>query len=179
MTDKNEKLTGRKEVPFKEMPCEKKFNILSQINRLAHFEWREAALALCPDLEPKELVLKYWELVGRDTGKAYLRRIDRDKPIAPQVASSFVWSSISMGEDAHLYEGDNEREAFMLHEGCPWLEFHKRYNAVDEDRPGCDKWLETLIGVINEELGSKVKFETLESLPEGGSGCVRRVWEEQ
>jgi hypothetical protein len=169
---------GRREIPFKELPCEKMFNILSMINRMAHFEWREAALSLSPDLAPKELVLKYWEIVGRDTGKAYLRKLDRDKPIAPQVASSFVWSSRSMGEEASLFEGDNEREAYMVHRACPWYEFHKRYDALDEDRPGCDRWLESLIAVINEELGTQVRFETLESLPEGGSGCVRRVWEE-
>ena len=172
------KLEGRKEVPFKEMGFDKKFNILSQINRLAHFEWRGAALALCPDLDSMKLVLKYWEIVGRDTGKAYLKHIDKDKPVAPQIARSFVWSSISMGEDAHMYEGDNEREAYMLHEGCPWVEFHKRYDALDEDRPGCDQWLQSLIDIINAKLGTKVRFETLESLPEGGSGCVRRVWEE-
>ena len=101
-------LEGRNEVPFKEMGWDKKFNILSQINRLAHFEWREAALALCPELDPMALVLKYWEIVGRDTGRAYLKHIDRSKPVAPQIARSFVWSSISMGEDAHLYEGDDE-----------------------------------------------------------------------
>lgn len=175
MTDR---LEGRKEVTFKDMPWDKKFNILSQINRLAHFEWREAALALNPGLDPRDLVLKYWEIVGRDTGRAYLRKLDRTKPIAPQIASSFVWSSISMGEDAHMFEGDNEREAYMLHKGCPWLEFHKRYDAVAEDRPGCDRWLEALIGVVNAELGCAVRFETLESLPEGGAGCVRRVWED-
>ena len=171
-------LEGRNEVPFKEMGWDKKFNILSQINRLAHFEWREAALALCPELDPMALVLKYWEIVGRDTGRAYLKHIDRSKPVAPQIARSFVWSSISMGEDAHLYEGDDETEAFMLHTDCPWLAFHRRYDAVAEDRPGCDRWLESLIGVINEELGCKVRFETLESLPEGGTGCVRRLWQE-
>ena len=172
------KLEGRKELPMKEMACEKRFNILSHINRLAHFEWREAALALCPNLDSKELVLKYWEIVGRDTGKAYLRHIDKEKPVAPQIASSFVWSSISMGEDAHMFEGDTEREAYMLHKECPWVTFHKKFDALEEDRPGCDKWLESLIDIVNKELGCNVKFETLESLPEGGSGCVRRVWED-
>ncbi len=174
----SEHIEGRREIPQAEVPWDKKFNILSQINRLAHFEWREAALALCPGLEPKELVLKYWAIVGRDTGRAYLKRIDRDKPIAPQIAASFVWSSRSMGEDASLYEGDNEREAYMVHRACPWYHFHQRYDAVAEDRPGCDKWLETLIAEINRELGSQVKFETLESLPEGAPACVRRVWED-
>jgi hypothetical protein len=170
-------IEGRKEIPFKAIPYEKMFDILSHINRMAHFEWREAALALCPGLEPEKLVLKYWEIVGRDTGRAYLRRIDREKPVAPQIAASFVWSSRSMGEDAVLYEGDTVREAYMVHRACPWFEFHKRHDAVSEDRPGCDRWLESLIAVINDELGCAVKFETLESLPEGGTACVRRVWD--
>ncbi len=172
------KLEGRNEISVKEVGWDKKFNILSQINRLAHFEWREAALTLCPGLDSRELVLKYWEIVGRDTGKAYLKHMDRTKPVAPQIASSFVWSSINMGEDAHLFEGDAPTEAYMLHKDCPWLAFHKRYDAVAEDRPGCDRWLGSLIGVINDELGTTIKFETLESLPEGGQGCVRRVWQE-
>jgi hypothetical protein len=172
------RIAGRREVVVTDMPCERRFDVLSHINRLAHFEWREAALALCPGLDPAALVLKYWDIVGRDTGAAYLKHLDRTKPVAPQIAASFVWSSRCMGEDARLYEGDSDREAYMLHNACPWLEFHRRFDAVAEDRPGCDRWLESLVAVINGELGTKVRFETLEALPEGGTGCLRRLWEE-
>jgi len=171
-------IEGKKEVPLKDMPAEKKFAILSQINRMAHFEWRRAALALCPSVKPMDLVLRYWEEVGHDTADAYLKRMDRNKPIAPQIAGSFIWSSRSMGEDAYLYEGDNPKEAYMVHRGCPWAEFHKREGLLEEDQPGCDKWLEVLIDDINKELGCNVKWETLESLPAGGSACIRRLWED-
>ena len=171
-------IQGKKEAPIKEIPAEKKFEILSAINRMAHFEWRRAALALCPKVKPMDFVLKYWEEVGHDTAQAYLKRMDKSKPVAPQIAASFVWSSHSMGEDAHLYEGDNPKEAYMLHKGCPWYVFHKREGLLGEDQPGCDKWLEVLIDDINKALGSHVKWETLESLPGGGGGCVRRLWED-
>ena len=47
-----------------------------------------------------------------------------------------------------------------------------------EDRVGCDRWFEATFRTINQELGSKLKFETLSALPEGDGCCLRRVWEE-
>ena len=31
---------------------------------------------------------------------------------------------------------------------------------------------------INEKLGTRLRFETLSALPEGGECCLRRIWEE-
>jgi len=167
------------------MSCEKKFQILSQIQRASHFEWRRAALAVAPDLDPMTLVLKYWEEVGHDTAAAYLKQYKKRKEADPDlsaaefIAESFVWSSVNMGEDAKLIpEKAGPGEAYMRHDDCPWYHWHKRLDLVAEDQPGCDKWLETLISDINEALGTNVKFETVESLPAGGTCCLRRVWEE-
>ena len=47
----------------------KKLEVLARIMRASHFQWRRAALASCPGLDPLELVNRYWEEVGKDTAK--------------------------------------------------------------------------------------------------------------
>ena len=32
---------------------------------------------------------------------------------------------------------------------------------------------------VNEELGTNLRFETVETLPEGGAFCLRRFWVEE
>ncbi len=155
---------------------EQKFKALCQITRASHFEWRQAYIEMNPDADPKEAVLKYWEIVGHDTAKAYIKQIDPDKPILPQLAKAIVDSSLAMGETARIIPSansensnseNNDKELYFEHLDCPWLKWHQRYDAVDEDRPGCDKWLETLIDDISKEFGVKLEFETLSSLPDG------------
>ncbi len=46
-------------------------------------------------------------------------------------------------------------------------------------RPGCDAWFQTLVDEINRELGTRLRVETLETLPEGGDSCLRRLWLER
>ncbi len=82
------------------MDEKKKLEVLSNINRAAHFEWRRAVLALCPDLDPVVLIKKYWEEVAKDTAQYYLTKIDPERDLAPQFARLFVSSSVVMGEDA-------------------------------------------------------------------------------
>ena len=168
-----------------EMSWEKRFEILSQINRASHFEWRRAALKACPGLDPMKLVLAYWEEVGHDTAKAYIKHFrkrleqDPDASLAEMVADSFVFSSVSMGEDAkRVSEKESPGHAYMRHDACPWKDWHERFDLIEEDRPGCDMWLKTLIDDINQEFGSKITFKTIEALPEGGSCCLRHVWED-
>jgi hypothetical protein len=83
-----------------------------------------------------------------------------------------------MGEDAKFIRGENDNEAFVQHEGCPWFTWHERLDLLDEDQPGCDKWFETTIEDINKALGTEVKFETMKSLPDGSDMCLRRIWVE-
>ncbi len=156
-----------------EYTLEKKFKTLSQITRAAHFEWRETFRKMYPDQDPKEAVLKYWEIVGHDTARAYLKKIDKTKPVAPQVAQQIVNSSLAMGEEARLVDGESNGEVCFEHQACPWHEWHQRYDALDEDQPGCDCWIATLINDINEALGTNVTFETLCSLPNGDASCKR------
>ena len=162
-----------------DIPVEKRFEILVEIVRAQHFAWREAALTLCPDIDPTELGNKMWEITGVQTGKAYLKRIDKSKPLAEQLANSIAWSSVCMGEDARVIKGKQGDEAFVKHDGCPWYDWHKRLGILDEDLPGCDTWFRTAVETINKELGTKLRIETQQSLPEGNSCCLRRIWVEE
>ena len=126
---------------------------------------------------PMKVTLEMWRVTGDQTGAAYVRKIDRKLPIAPQIASSICWSSECMGEDATMERGANEREAFVVHRACPWQRWHERNDLVKEDRPGCDEWFRATIATVNEALGTNVKFETIEALPDGGATCRRRIWE--
>ena len=161
-----------------DIPVEKKFAILCDIQRAQHFAWREAVRKMCPDVNVVGVVNKMWEVTGHQTAKSYLKRLDKTKPLAPQVAASIVWSSRCMGEDAHVEKGPSPREAFVRHDDCPWFHWHERMKLLAEDRPGCDIWFETTLGDINQALGTKIQFETIYALPDGGNCCLRRFWEE-
>ncbi|MBT3663816.1 MAG: hypothetical protein HN927_03745 [Candidatus Marinimicrobia bacterium] len=151
---------------------EQKFNLLSQITRASHFEWREAFIKMFPDLDPAEAVMNYWEIVGQDTARAFLKRIDRDKPVAPQIAEMIVNSSLAMGETAEMVQ-ENDGKMRLVHGACPWYDWHKKYDALEEDQPGCDCWIQTIVKDINQELNTHVRVETLSSLPAGDENCTR------
>jgi hypothetical protein len=153
----------------------KRFQVLAEIMRASHFEWRRAALASCPDLNPVELVKKYWEEVGKDTASYYLKRIDPERDLAQQVAELFAGSSQVMGEDAEVVEPSPEGHSQVRHQDCPWYRWHRQQ---DEDQVGCDHFLKTVVDEINAALGASLCFATDESLPGGQGCCLRRFWEE-
>jgi hypothetical protein len=155
-----------------------RFELLANIMRASHFEWRRAVLSLHPDQDPAELVKRYWEEVGKDTAKFYLKRIDPEKGLAGQVAALIVSSSVAMGEDAEVLESPGGESCQVRHNACPWFDWHRREGLLQEDQPGCDHWLKTVVDEINRALGRKLRFETISSLPAGGTSCVRRFWEE-
>ena len=158
-----------------DLPFEKRFAILCEITRAQHFAWREAVAQLCPDVDPARVVDRMWELTGEQTARAYLKRVDPQRPLAPQIAASVVWSSQCMGEDASVREGQGD-EAFVEHRDCPWLHWHRRLDLLAEDRPGCDAWFRSTVDTINQALGTRLRVETQETLPEGGAACRRRLW---
>ncbi len=160
-----------------DIPIEKRFKVLCEIVRAQHFAWREAALSFAPDIAPQELVNKMWEITGVQTGKAYLKRLDPQKPLALQIAQSIAWSSVCMGEEAVVERGEGD-EAFVRHSDCPWYQWHKRLDISNEDQPGCDTWFFTAVAQINKALGTNIKIETQCSLPTGGQCCLRRIWVE-
>ena len=89
-----------------DVPIEKRFRILVEISRASHFAWREAALKVCPDVDPAELVNTMWEITGVQTAEAYVKHLDPSGDLVRQIAESIVWSSQCMGEDALLEQGD-------------------------------------------------------------------------
>jgi hypothetical protein len=162
-----------------EIPLEKKFKILCGIARAQHFAWREACRQLCPEKDTTEFVNKMWEVSAKDTGKAYLKMLNKEDSLPKQIAESIVKSSITMGEDAKLIKGDSDNEYFVKHEACPWYDWHKMLDLLPEDRPGCDTWYFKTIDYMNEALGTNVKIETTMSLPDGNDCCMRRIWVEK
>ena len=161
-----------------EVPVEKKFQILCEISRALHFAWRRAVASI-PGVNPRDIVMKFWEETAHDTANAYLKRLKADQPdLAKAVAEAIVFSSVTMGEDAKAVEGSSPKEAFVRHDACPWQRWHQQMGLVEEDRPGCDHWFEVTIKDINEKLGTRIRFETQRSLPEGHECCLRRIWVE-
>jgi hypothetical protein len=155
---------------------EKKFAVLCGIVRAQHFAWREAVRTLCPDVDPATVVDRMWEITGRETAASYLRRIDRSRPLAPQVAECIAASSECMGEDARAEALAGRDEAYVRHADCPWFHWHERLGLLAEDRPGCDRWFQSTVASLNDALGSRLRVETEETLPEGGARCSRRIW---
>lgn len=162
-----------------EIPVEKKFAILAQITRAQHFAWHEAVRQLAPQLDMAEVVNKMWEVTAHETAAGYLKRIDKSKPLAPQLATSFAFSSQAMGEDAVAEVAENQQEAFVRHHDCPWFHWHKRLDLLHEDQPGCDLWFQTTVEDMNKALGTRLRVETVSALPDGSSCCLRRFWEEE
>jgi hypothetical protein len=162
-----------------EIPVEKKFRVLVEISRASHFAWRDAVVRCCPDVDPGKIVDEMWAITGEQTGRAYLKHLDPAGDLAKQIASSIVWSSQCMGEDAWLEEGEKPGEYLVRHTACPWRDWHARRGLLAEDRPGCDRWFETAFHAVNEALGSKLRFETRSALPDGDDCCLRRIWVEK
>lgn len=161
-----------------DIPVEKKFATLCEITRAQHFAWREAVQTVCPDVDPKKVVDAMWRVTGRGTARSYLKRVDKDKPLAPQIAASIAWSSQSMGEEAAVEGVDGKDEAFVRHRDCPWRHWHVKLGLESEDRAGCDAWFQATVDEINKALGTRLRVETLETLPEGAPSCLRRFWVE-
>lgn len=161
-----------------DVPIEKRFGVLCQISRAQHFAWRAAVADLCPDVDPAAVVNRMWEITGVDTAAAYNRRLDFDAPLAQQVADGIAWSSACMGEVAVVEPGGGGDEVFLRHTACPWVDWHRKLDLLAEDRPGCDAWFRSTMDQVGAAAGKTVRFETLQSLPEGGDSCLRRIWVE-
>ncbi len=162
-----------------DIPIDKKFATLCHITRAQHFAWREAVVRACPEADAHKVVLEMWKVTGEQTAASYAPRIDADKPLAAQVGAGIVWSSECMGESAQVEpSADGRDEAFVRHDACPWVTWHKKCDLVSECQPGCDSWFASTIETLNGTLGTSLRFETIESLPEGGASCLRRIWVE-
>jgi len=169
-----------KRVSVPRMTLRRMLDMMMGIDHASHFEWREAALACArPELKPMDIALKYWEIVGHDTAKAYFYALNASSPtFEKDVARAITVSALAMGEDTKFIEGRTPKEAWVRWDRCPWREWHRRYNAVEECRPGCDKWMEAIINDLNIFFGKNLRWATLRALPEGDDCCLRRIWTE-
>ena len=107
-----------------EKSAEKKFHILSQINRASHFAWRRAALKACPDIDPLELVKIYWAEVGHDTARAYIKQFKKHLedlnilpatiyPRATQEIDQIIKIVEGLIEKDHAYEANGDVYFFV------------------------------------------------------------------
>ena len=157
----------------------KKIRVMAAIMRASHFEWRRAALAMAPELDPMELVMRFWSEVGDDTARFYAGKIDPSKDAAEQVARLVVSSSLAMGEDAQYLGASEDGRHLVAHNDCPWYHWHRKEGLLAEDQAGCDHWLETTLEGVNKALGIRLRFETVETLPCGAKRCLRKFWIEE
>ena len=160
------------------MDIEKKYAVLANIMRASHFQWRRTALAVNPNIDPIDLVNRYWDEVGKDTAQYYVRMIDPAGDLAEQFAALFVSSSVIMGEDAEEIAQSAAGREQVRHNSCPWYDWHQREGLLAEDLGGCNHFLQVVVDGVNAALGTSLRFETVESLPGGGSCCLRQFWEE-
>jgi hypothetical protein len=159
-----------------------KFEALGNITRAMWYEWRLAAVEYArTGVNPMEIVLKAWEIVGHDTAKAYFGMLDKSRStFVEDIGKCIVFSSTVMGEDAVIEKGQDSTEVYVRWDQCPWPEFARRYKvSMEEDVAGCDKWFQTVISDINELFNTNVKLETLKAIPRGDGVCLRRLWLEK
>jgi Flp pilus assembly protein TadG len=121
-----------------------RFGTLCQITRAQHFAWRQAVAAMFPDTDPARVVLKMWEVTGQQTAASYLKRLDPDQPLAPQVAQSIAWSSQCMGEDAEAV-------------GRAWIAWSSFSGVIGKSRtrtPTASKMAFAMAGAVGTSPGS-------------------------
>jgi hypothetical protein len=167
--------TNKQEDLAKTFPNEARYKLLLKIHRASHFEWIRTVKRLDPTCDVSRLVLTYWDEVAKDTAESYLKILNRDAPLASQIASLIVKSSVAMGEDASLIlEG---QKAIVHHSACPWWDWHQKAGLAHLDKIGCDTWFTKVVLYINSALDGKVSVTTECALPDGESCCRRVFWE--
>lgn len=163
---------SNEEKPFS---IEARYGLLLSIHRAAHFEWIRTIQRLYPECDVGEVVMTYWDEVAKDTARAYLRILDRDQPLAQQVARLIAKSSLAMGETVACVTSDEG--ATVEHTACPWWGWHQEQGFETLDRPGCDVWFQKVVAYINEAIGSGLRVETRSALPDGDPCCRRLITE--
>jgi L-2-amino-thiazoline-4-carboxylic acid hydrolase len=162
-----------------DIPAQEQFSELCQIVRAQHFAWRQAVRHSAADIDPGGVVDRMWDVTGEWTARSYAKRIDPTKPVAPQVASNIARSSASMGEEVSVESSTTDDESLVRHTRCPWLEWHRRFDLLEEDRRGCDRWFQSTMEHLSTAIGVSVRVETIQTMPEGAPNCERRIWVEE
>lgn len=153
------------------MSFEKRWKELLYICHNFYFTWRNTVVEQLGQKETIDIVLKFWEKIGKDTANAYLKRgrVDVDKPVT--IAKAIKRSCEIMGEVVELVKR-NENDVVVRHIYCPWWPSHKRLKLERECQLICDKWFQCVVKTLN----SQMKIVTLKSIPRGNSCCERCIW---
>lgn len=147
------------------------------------YEWRQTALELAgPNTEPLDIILKFWEIAGKDVAKNFLPALNMLKgedAFMMNLARALAGTGIANGAVVKLEKGESPDEIFIKWERCPWPTFAKRYGAsMQEDLLGCDKFLQTILDEVNLFFNTDLKLETQKAIPRGNGVCLRRLYKE-
>lgn len=147
------------------------------------YEWRQTALELAgPEANPLDIVLRFWEVAGKDVAGNFLPAMNMAKgeeAFMVNLARALAGTGIANGAVVKVEKGENPNEVFIRWERCPWPTFAKRYGAsMEEDLQGCDQFLRTIVGEVNRFSNTNFKLETLQAIPRGEGVCLRRLYKE-
>jgi hypothetical protein len=145
------------------------------------FEWRQTALELVgPTANPLDIVLKFWEIAGKDVAKNFLPILNilkGDKAFMIDLARTLASTGIVNGAVVKVEESENPNEVLIKWERCPWPTFAKRYGvSMEEDLLGCDKFLQTILAQPNLFFNKNLRIETQKAIPRGDGICLRRLY---
>ncbi len=151
--------------------------------KATHYEWRQTALELAgPGANPLDIILKFWEIAGKDLAKGFLPVLNKAKgeeALMTSVARLLAATGTANGAVVKVEKGESPNEVFIRWERCPWPTSAKRYGAsMKEDLLGCDKFLQTIVAEFNGFLGINYKLETQKAIPRGDGVCLRRLYKE-
>jgi hypothetical protein len=153
-------------------------------NRKTFYQMRETAIELAgPDADPLEVGVRGWEIMGKDTGKSYLPRMNLLKGVdglMMNVARAFQALWTTNGAVVKIEKGNSPDELFIRWERCPWPTSAKEFGvSMKEDLLGCDKYLEAFLDEVNDFLGTNLKIETQKAIPSGDGVCLRRLYKSE
>jgi len=145
------------------------------------YQMRQAAIECAgPDANPFDIGVRCWELMGKDTGKSYLPRMNLlkgEEGLLMSVARAFqgLWST--NGAVVDIQKGDTASEVLVIWQRCLWPTSAKEHGAsMKEDLTGCDHYLQAFIDEVNAFLGTDLKVETQKAIPSGDGVCLRRIY---
>jgi hypothetical protein len=149
--------------------------------RRTFYQMRQAAIEFAgTGANPFDTGVRCWELMGKDTGKSYLPRMNLlkgEEGLLMSVARAFqgLWST--NGAVVEIQKGESTGEVFVTWKRCPWPTSAKEYGAsMKEDLTGCDRYLQTFLDEVNAFLGTDLKIETQKAIPSGDGVCLRRIY---
>lgn len=129
--------------------------------------WRQVVEEKYGTEEAAALTNRFWELVGVGTAEAYLRR-GKGAVDLSAIVKAMVRASLVMGESAKMEQSGEDY--LLVHDSCPWIDSFKNYGAPGQCQAGCDRWFETAIKTISQNISVK----TESCLADGVDTCTRR-----